>query len=170
MDGIRIYSKLDRVMAYSQWYHAFPQIETIFDSLGVSDHAPVVVKVRELLNTGPKPFKFNQFLMRHYQYKEIINSVWAESIQRNPMMRLCVKLKKLKAQLRILNHKHFSAISERVQQAKGNLYHTQDLLPYDPFNNELHTLEKSQMMQYVELRTSEEQFYKTSPSKVDTRG
>lgn len=55
----------------------------------------------------------------------------------NPIIRLCMKLRKLKMQLKELNKKQYSGISRRVQQKKEQLDEVQRQIGCDPQNIEL---------------------------------
>ena len=58
------------------------------------------------------------------------------------MSRVCQKLRKLKASLKLLNKKDLSDISTRVQIAKTNLDLIQYKLDKDPMNSGLHSQER----------------------------
>ncbi|KAL3529793.1 hypothetical protein ACH5RR_009115 [Cinchona calisaya] len=126
--GSRIYSKLDRMLMNGAWFQHCSYLEAEFVNPGISDHSLAIMRLKNSFNTGPKPFKFNQFLMKHPSYPDLLASKWNEVVTGDPMFCLCMKLKNLKGNLRTLNKKHFSSISLRVRQAKDNLCQTQLLL------------------------------------------
>lgn len=88
MDGTIIYNKLDRVMINERWNNTFQKMKTIFEAAGVSDHSPAIIKIKEVVNTGPKPFKFYQFYMKHLQYDTKLNEVWDRSKDGNPTYKM----------------------------------------------------------------------------------
>lgn len=74
-DGSKIYCKLDRVMANEGWFSIFKHTEVVFDLVGVSDHSPAITKMKEV-NPGPKPFKYQQFYMKHPIFNKKMEKVW----------------------------------------------------------------------------------------------
>ncbi|KAL3518812.1 hypothetical protein ACH5RR_021401 [Cinchona calisaya] len=90
----------------------FPQEESEFLPTGVFDNALAIVKLKINIKTGPKPFKFNQFLMKHPKFHKIWETRWAEHLQRDHMYTFCMKLNNLKMDLKALKKRHFNENAE----------------------------------------------------------
>ena len=68
----RICCKLDRAMVNPQWIAQFQISEAIFLDPSISDHSPILVKIANKKNFGPKPFRFINAWMDHPEFLDII--------------------------------------------------------------------------------------------------
>lgn len=71
---------------------------------------------------------------------------------------MCLKLQKLEATLRNLNHEAYSNISTRVSQKSKELKHIQLLFSQNPFDTSLHARDASGNYEYISLLANEEAF------------
>lgn len=156
----RIWTKIDRVMANTQWFNLQQRAHVHFGNPGAfSDHSPSTVQLglRELC--GKRNFKFFNKWATHPQFLETISQHWSLDIYGSHMYILCNKLKHLKGRLKTLNNLHFSHISERVARAGKELDATQLLLQNDRDNGNLLELEKQQRLNLLNLKSAEKMFF-----------
>lgn len=59
--GGRIYCKLDRALVNTERVPQFSHINIEVMAPMISDHSPIVVRLKNGINTGIKPFKFQNF-------------------------------------------------------------------------------------------------------------
>lgn len=78
------------------------------------------------------------------------------------MFRLCTKLKRLKAELKIFNSKHYGygSINSKVAQAREDLTRLQLLHLQDPSNSALANAEKESLQVLTHLTLMEEAYLK----------
>jgi hypothetical protein len=82
----------------------------------------MVVKVIGDDQNIKKPFKFFDIWMDHDEFMPQVKKVWDQNLAGCPMYQLCCKLEKLKQELKLFNRDHFSNISNRVKDAKDEMY------------------------------------------------
>jgi hypothetical protein len=82
----------------------------------------MVVKVIGDDQNIKKPFKFFDIWMDHDEFMPQVKKVWDQNLASCPMYQLCCKLEKLKQELKLFNRDHFSNISNRVKDAKDEMY------------------------------------------------
>lgn len=70
-------SRIDRVVINSGWLDLFPESEAIAQVPGISDHCSMLVSVFEEPRCK-KPSRFFNFLMKHYQFKDLALSSWVQ--------------------------------------------------------------------------------------------
>ncbi|WJX53700.1 hypothetical protein P8452_39668 [Trifolium repens] len=68
-------SRLDRVLISLEWSDISPNPSVRVLPRDVSDHCPLVLNY-DSLDWGPKPFRFNSFLLENSKFKEMVATVW----------------------------------------------------------------------------------------------
>lgn len=124
----RIMSKLDRCLVNSHWLNSYPQNEAEFLNPGISDHSPIVLSWLPNIPKGPSPFKFFLTWMKDPEFANVLQSVWAENVTGNPMLRLMKKLKALKTSLKAWSKEKLGSISIQVTGAKSDLEMVQEAI------------------------------------------
>ena len=81
-----------------------------------------------------KPFKVFNFWMKNNKFHQVLQDSWNKEVEGSPMLRLCLVLKGLKPELKILNNEYFSNISRRVLEAKVQLEKIQEACFRNPCN------------------------------------
>ncbi|KAJ9536472.1 hypothetical protein OSB04_un000353 [Centaurea solstitialis] len=132
--GIR--RKLDRVLANVDFTSVFPDARVRFLPRGISDHAPSVLSFKGGLRKKKFGFRFDNFLVEHPRFLQIVKHSWAMHSQGSFMFRLLTKLKALKTPLRRLRST-YGNLSEKVNSLKNELDVVQLACDMDPFNDEL---------------------------------
>ena len=98
--------------------------------------------------------------MKNERFGNILHNAWNPPTDGSPMLRLCLKLKRLKPLLKALNVDCYSNISVRVNEAKDELTRLQELCFSHPFDDHIQSLEKVALCKHVDLRNAEEAFKK----------
>lgn len=80
----------------------------------ISDHCPGFSYIKDHFYTSPKPFKFHSFLVRNEQFGKILSRALQIEMKKNPVQKLCSKLKMLKGLLKTLNNEQYNNITERT--------------------------------------------------------
>ena len=155
-----ISSKLDRVLVNDTWIRTHTSSSAFFPTPGISDHLPAVIHITPPPKPPKRPFRFFDFLADHPSFLPTVQKVWRQIIIGNLMFSLTEKLKRLQVDLKKLNHKEFSAITERVSASKFQLDTLQTKLGTDPTNIANQMEEKWVFKQFLTLSRAEESLAK----------
>uniref|UniRef100_A0A5B6YUZ1 Reverse transcriptase domain-containing protein n=1 Tax=Davidia involucrata TaxID=16924 RepID=A0A5B6YUZ1_DAVIN len=155
-----IQSKLDRVLVNNEWMQKFPNSECFYDSPGVSDHCPILCTIDTKWKLKRGPFRFYTYWMQHREFAQILHNSWTEPVSGNPMLRVSLKLKRLKVELKLFDKKFYSRISQRTCEAREKMNNIQDLVGMYPQDQRLRVEEKKLKSEYLELSLAEEAYYK----------
>ncbi|XP_056864114.1 uncharacterized protein LOC130511234 [Raphanus sativus] len=126
-----ISKKLDRLMVNNAFIGSYPHALSTFQAPLFSDHSPCVLDLAfSLPSAGTKPYKFQNYLIKHPGFAQLIHDAWIQT--RNAcqtLPQLCWKLKQIKSALKILNKDNYSKIQERVNETNSllQLAHVQAL-------------------------------------------
>ncbi|XP_075074605.1 uncharacterized protein LOC142162181 [Nicotiana tabacum] len=102
----RVYSRIDWAFGNFDWMQQYGHIEAEFLNPEVSDHSPLLIKCsqgHQMRSLHPKPFKLYSSVMENAEFKKIVNRVWEQNIQAEPMHKVWQRLKILKGDLKELN-------------------------------------------------------------------
>ncbi|XP_018458827.2 uncharacterized protein LOC108829724 [Raphanus sativus] len=157
----RIAKKLDRILVNQPWVSSFPHSQATFLPPDISDHAPAILNLAVNLPTsGTKPFKFFNYLTKHPLFYQTVLQAWHQSGSIAwDLSHLCVKLKKIKSDIKKLNRENFSDIQERVRVANRLLNDAQVLALTHP-TQENFLKEKELHDKWEFLRTIEESYFR----------
>ena len=144
-------------MANEQCFSSFKGLEVEFLCPIISDHTPTIITFVDDVEFGPEPFKFH---LKSSEYKDCLCRVQKFSYGTEPMKAVCQKLKMLNVVSKKINTKHFSNISQRVQHTKEQLCEVQCRLQNSSFDDILQQEKRALILQYIELRLIEKQFFK----------
>jgi exonuclease III len=70
-----VMSRLDRVLLSAEWLNLWGVPNVWVAARDVSDHCPLIIKYSNE-DWGPKPFRFNNFWLRHKDFKEVVSNAW----------------------------------------------------------------------------------------------
>lgn len=91
-----ILKKIDRVMCNLEFTSVYPGSHAIFQPYHISDHAPAVLKVYNVSNDKPRPFKFLNFLAYKHEFMKVMEENWNVNVHEHNMFKLVNKMKFLK--------------------------------------------------------------------------
>ncbi|KAJ9536236.1 hypothetical protein OSB04_un000585 [Centaurea solstitialis] len=132
--GIR--RKLDRVLANVTFTSIFQDARVRFMPRGISDHCPSILSFKGGIGKRKFGFRFDNFLVEHPRFLQIVKDAWNVQINGSFMFRLTAKLKALKTPLRKLRSS-YGNLSSNVHKLKIELDVVQLACDMDPFNDEL---------------------------------
>lgn len=141
-----ISTKIDRVLANESWMKSFPYSNAFFPTPGLSDHSPSVVSLTPTPKPIAKPFRFFDFLADHPLFLPTVQKIWRTIVLGNPMFCVSEKLRSLQVEFKKLNMQEFSAISDRVKEAKLQLEVLQKELGANPINHSKQAEEKARSL------------------------
>ncbi|XP_024976233.1 uncharacterized protein LOC112514134 [Cynara cardunculus var. scolymus] len=118
--GIR--RKLDRVLANTEFTPMFHDANVHFLPCGLSDHSPAVLTFKGGTRKKIWGFKFDNFLVEHPLFLQIVKNEWSKQVEGSFMFRMTSHLKALKTPLRKLRNSY-----DTIQVAVDNDPSNEDL-------------------------------------------
>ncbi|XP_021844809.2 uncharacterized protein [Spinacia oleracea] len=165
-EGIsRVFSRIDRVLANSQWGDMFPDAEANFLPKGDFDHCPMVLCCFPTIHVK-RPFRFYNVWTTSDRFISLVEQNWKKSVHGCPMFRLTQKLKWLKTDLKALNKQSFNDVEADDLKMHGLLLEAQSKMHADPRNTSLATLEKEAAAAYLKAHTAYTSFIQQR-AKID---
>ena len=108
-----ISKKIDHALINQSWATKFPEGYAEFLELHQSDHTPCLFHLPSAQRRVPKPFKFYNHILDHPQFEETVRSAWQpDSIVGTSQFKLVRSMKLLKKELRRINKRHYSGITQ----------------------------------------------------------
>lgn len=86
-----------------------------------SDHAYSVVSLVSERSRPKPPFRFFNMLTKHSSFLDVVKPRWEIEVNGTKQFQLVTKLRRLKGNLKELNSRHYSHISERARRAQEEL-------------------------------------------------
>lgn len=109
-------SKLDRVLVQADWLVKIPSLRVTLLNRSVSDHCPVLTS-DEMINWGPKPFRFLDCWLSHEGCLKVAKEAWLA----NSSLSIMDKLKGVKAQLKKWNLEEFGNIKFMISDCEQKI-------------------------------------------------
>ncbi|XP_021751224.1 uncharacterized protein LOC110716881 [Chenopodium quinoa] len=162
----RTLTRIDTGLINFEWLLQFPNVEAVYISPSLSDHTPLLYEIFPPSPRKGKPFRFLNCLITHPDFMSLVQEVWNNGVQGNPMNRIWKKLKNLKVQLKDLNLNSFCNVDERVDLAQQALLDIQDQMALDLHSFVLMEQETTAINQLKYWRSVQESIYRQK-SKVD---
>lgn len=108
---------IDHAFINQSWVQRFPAGYAEFLEPQQSDHAPCLFRLPDDERRAPKPFKFFNHIIDHPLFMETVRSNWnPNSVTGTYQFKLVRSLKILKKDLRGINQRNYSGISQRVKE------------------------------------------------------
>ncbi|XP_062103666.1 uncharacterized protein LOC133814761 [Humulus lupulus] len=130
----RVYDKLDRVLANSDWVSSYPIVEAVFLPEGDFDHSLILLSDFQEVTGRKKPFCYFDMWSTAPSYQERVTNSWSQMVLGTPMFQVVQKLKCLKYILKEMNREHFGDLPAQVLHAKLHMIDIQGALQLDPLN------------------------------------
>ncbi|XP_062075536.1 uncharacterized protein LOC133779611 [Humulus lupulus] len=116
----RIVAKLDRVLGNQSWLDCFNNTAIYFMPEGLFDHSLAILSLSVNINLGKKPFRYFKTWQRFTGYQKCVTPAWNQQIDGSPMYRVVSKLKRVKENLKILNHSVIGDIGAAYSQEEAD--------------------------------------------------
>ncbi|CAG7901046.1 unnamed protein product, partial [Brassica rapa] len=154
-----ISKKIDHAFINQSWAQRFPAGYAEFLEPQQSDHAPCLFRLPDDQRRAPKPFKFFNHIIDHPLFMETVRSNWnPDSVTGTYQFKLVRSLKILKKDLRGINQRNYSGISQRVKEQQEVVCELQKQLLTQP-DSETATLEHAARSEWHTLAKAEQKFY-----------
>ena len=103
-------SRLDRVLCDNDWLTRFPNMILSGLCRSFSDHNPLLLRMEECINWGPKPFRCQDAWFLHPQFKSFVVEEWHNI----PDVPLHTKLKLMKTPFKTWRRQNFDHMDNRI--------------------------------------------------------
>lgn len=121
-DDVRLWAKLDRVLANYNFSSLFPKAKVIFEFNHVSDHAFSVTSLSQVQNHIVRPFKFLNSWCLSDNFTALVSQAWRVNVDGYHMFNLVHKLKRVKASLKVWHRSTFSFITSRIEATEKEFH------------------------------------------------
>lgn len=148
----RVFSKIDRFLANSDWVNMFQSAGVQFLPEEDFDHTPMMIRAYPL-SSKKKPFRFCNHWCLNEKFIETVQEGWNTSIEGYKMFKIIQKLKTLKQHLKSMDSRGQSEIHATALRAKERLLQVQDLMHQFPDNPEYANQEKEAQTSYKQAWT-----------------
>lgn len=158
----RVYSRIDWAFGNFDWLQQYGHIEAEFLNPEVSDHSPILIKCsqgHQMRSLHPKPFKLYSSVMENAEFKKIVNRVWEQNIQAEPMHKVWQRLKMLKGDLKELNA-YMASYKQHLNHARHKLEVIQTKLMVQHLDQDLIEQERRALAEVEKWSNIEEQVLK----------
>ncbi|KAK9723747.1 hypothetical protein RND81_05G022700, partial [Saponaria officinalis] len=148
------WAKLDRVLVNRDWFLGMPSSTVTFLPSGISDHAPALLSV---ISSVPhqRPFRYLNCWASSSEFMACISRGWSASCFGGKIFSLFFRLRRIRADLKLIHTSEFSDLTARVAAAKGLLNNCKLLLQTSPTNSRLLAQEKQFLGAYACLKNAE---------------
>lgn len=118
-------------MVTDSWISKFPLSHVQFKEKGLSDHCPAMISTGAIREIIHRPFQFFNHLALLPGFKDDVSNAWSDDVRGDPWYVLTVKLKRVKAALKMMNNSR-GDLHAAVDLARNNLLNFQELMPLNP--------------------------------------
>ncbi|XP_056691341.1 uncharacterized protein [Spinacia oleracea] len=147
----RVFSRIDRVLANSEWNDLFDTAEANFMPEGHYDHSPMLLNCYQRA-PQKRPFRFFNMWTTSPRFNTIVEENWKKYVYGCPMYRVMQKLKWIKMDLKVLNQEGYNNVeAEQIKRHKA-LLEVQNLLHSTPGDQGLASREKVASDEYRRAR------------------
>ena len=98
--------------------------------------------------------------MQHQDFLPLVGSVWEEEVDGNPLYRVVVKLRRLKAVLREFNKLKFHNLSDQLERKQSELSGIQVSILGGDFSAEARVTERRLLNEVTQLQGLKEEFWR----------
>ncbi|XP_056698080.1 uncharacterized protein [Spinacia oleracea] len=138
----RICSRIDKVFGNTDWHSTFLDVVVDYMNPGISDHPPLVLSCNINMKTGGRPFKFFNYMAEHGDFMKFVQEGWNVTVSGTPMFTLWQKMKAIKGGLKVLHHRDFARLEEKIALLRQELDGIQTQLATSYTDNHLQNQEK----------------------------
>ncbi|XP_062100704.1 uncharacterized protein LOC133806603 [Humulus lupulus] len=162
----RVYAKLDRFLATSEWIDTYSTSEVSFLPEGNFDHSPALLTVYPSMQNIKKPFRYFNFWKNLNGFLDVVKQCWQEKVAGSHMYQLVFLLKQLKSGLKNLNRQGRGDVELQEKETYQQLLKIQQQLQLDPRNSDLILAEKKYRTEFSVAHKNYIQ-YLSQKAKVD---
>ncbi|XP_062100614.1 uncharacterized protein LOC133806542 [Humulus lupulus] len=124
----RVYAKLNRILATSDWIDTYSTAEVSFLPEGDFDHSPALLTIYPSMQNIKKPFRYFNFWKNLNGFLDVMKQFWQEKVAGSHMYQLVFLLKQLKFGLKSLNRQGRGDVELQEKEAYQHLLNIQQQL------------------------------------------
>ncbi|XP_021840005.2 uncharacterized protein [Spinacia oleracea] len=138
----RVFTRIDRILANSQWEDIFTTAEATYFPEEEFDHCPMIMSCYRVAHQK-KPFRFYNMWVTSEHFIPTIQANWSKPVHGCHMFRVVRRLKWIKADLKLLNKNGFSSVEADNIKTHNDLVLAQNALHGAPMDSVLASVEKA---------------------------
>ncbi|XP_075103646.1 uncharacterized protein LOC142178220 [Nicotiana tabacum] len=117
----RIWARLDRALANSEWIQAFAatSIENLVRTS--SDHSPLLISISNPQTEPKKYFRFLDFWTKQQGFMQVVEDAWKIQVEGGPMWKFYLKLKNVCKRLSYWSNNTIGNIFDKNKELQSKL-------------------------------------------------
>ncbi|XP_072969262.1 uncharacterized protein [Typha angustifolia] len=123
----RIWIRLDRALANTEWVSEHPECKVQHLDRGASDHAPLLLTVPAGTTRSKRPFRFELLWMEYEECQNIVQDTWKRQAGGNPMQAFSHSLSELRRSLINWNREAVGSVERRLKDTNLKLADLEEL-------------------------------------------
>ncbi|KAH0773047.1 hypothetical protein KY290_010184 [Solanum tuberosum] len=117
----RIWARLDRALANSEWIQSFSESSVEHLVRTGSDHAPMLISTSNSLREPKKYFRFLDFWTEQEGFMQVVEDAWVIHVEGSPMWKFHLKLKNVCKSLSHWSRNTIGNIFEKTKELQSKL-------------------------------------------------
>ncbi|KAH0766277.1 hypothetical protein KY285_002148 [Solanum tuberosum] len=117
----RIWARLDRALANSEWIQMFSESSVEHLVRTGSDHAPMLISTSNSLREPKKYFRFLDFWTEHEGFMQVVEDAWIIHVEGSPMWKFHLKLKNVCKSLSHWSRNTIGNIFDKTKELQSKL-------------------------------------------------
>lgn len=127
-------TKMDHAIGNIHWLNKFIHASVLYAKPQTSDHTPLILSLRALVQTQRKPFRFFNYLCEHQDFLRTVDEAWKIWVKGVALQKIWHKLNNVKSSLEKLHSREFAGITGKIKEWEENLDNIQPVMQDDPSN------------------------------------
>ena len=150
---------MDRLLPNHSCYDANLVVSVSHLARDPSDHSPLLFSIFTRVDRKPHPFRFINVWMSHSGFRDVVKASWQQECTSSPFQIVCIKLSRLKTNIRGWNKQSFGSIFSNTGRAEEGGLAAEKRVEEDGSSEAQETLQRANVERRRHLLV-EENFWK----------
>ncbi|XP_062028542.1 uncharacterized protein LOC133744454 [Rosa rugosa] len=154
-----MFERLDRVCVNTNFINTFS--DTKLENLPIigSDHGPIFLTVGTERKRKIRPFRFEAMWLSHEDFKPLVNSIWTQQLNNNPLLNFVTIAGQFGIKARGWSKSTFVNLFRKLEELYEHSYTIQQQLMANPSSTYLHEQDLQVRRELKQLYSNEEVFW-----------
>ncbi|XP_027174232.1 uncharacterized protein LOC113773826 [Coffea eugenioides] len=139
----RIWKCLDRILVHNECLNDGLVVAVSHLARDPPDHSPLLTSISTRADRHPRPFRFLNAWTAHLDFREVIKASWQRECTGSPFHIVCVKLSRLKADIKEWSKHGFGNIFVNARKAEETVLAAERWVEDDDSSDALETLQRA---------------------------
>lgn len=159
VDDTVIFERLDRAISNANFLLNYP--DSRLENLPIisSDHGPICLTLENPKRKSSKPFRFEAIWLSHHSFKPLVENIWKQKINTNPILNFVTIAGQFASRARIWNKSVFGNIFRRMEELNQESEEIQQQLMANPNSTFLKQKDTQIRAELLEIWKQEEVYW-----------